>query len=87
MLFRHPSLWGKRKPPTDAGPCLAFHSPGAPLVRFALKAPGYREDGVDRFLTWDLLFGSKDGTDYTPFVPAHVVLMGARDSHLRKLYP
>jgi hypothetical protein len=34
-------------------------------VLLRVKAPGYREDGVDRFLTWNLLFGSKDGTDYT----------------------
>jgi len=57
---------------------------GASLARFALKTPGYEEHGVDRFLTWNLLFGLKDGTDYTPFLPAHVVLTGSRDARVRR---
>jgi hypothetical protein len=61
----------------DAGPCLAFPHQVPPSCFFALKAPGYREDGVYRFLTWNLLFGSKDGTDYTPLLPAQVVSMGS----------
>ena len=81
VLFRHSPLWGQRKPPTTL---LGFSSPGAPSRRFALKAPGYGEDGVDRFLTWNLLFGVKDGTDYTPFLPAQVVSNGSRDARVRR---
>jgi hypothetical protein len=76
VLFRHSHLWGQRKPPTIPGICLACPPPVRPSRHSALKAPGYGADGVDRFLTWNLLFGLKDGTDYTPFLPAHVVLMG-----------
>ena len=37
-----------------------------PSRRFALKAPGYSEGSFDRFLTPNLIFGLKDGNDYTP---------------------
>jgi len=63
---------------------LGFSSPGAPSRRFALKAPGSGEDGVDRFLTWNLLFRLKDGTDYTPFLPAHVVLIGKTSAQWKR---
>jgi hypothetical protein len=39
-----------------------------PSRHFALKAPRYGADGVDRFLTWNLLLGLKDGTDYTRYL-------------------
>ena len=55
----------------DRGDLLGFPPPVHPSRHFALKAPGYGADGVDRFLTCNLLLGLKDGTDYTPFLPAH----------------
>ena len=71
LMLRHRLVWGSAthaRCPT----LLGFPHHGAPSRRFALKAPGYGEDGMDRFLTWNLLFGLQDGTDYTPFLPAHV---------------
>jgi len=70
-----PAPLGPAQATHDVVPCLAFCSPGPPRAASRSRHLA-TEEGVDRFLTWNLLFGLEDGTDYTPFLPAHIVLMG-----------